>query len=160
MLLIVDLDATLVDCTERYKKAGPEPSRIDEGSYAKWLEKVQDAKSLSEDRPIPNSIELVSMLARSDEDCEVFFLTARGAEWEEVTYSWLLRHNVCNKATFGLIMRPDGNYQSSSDFKVSVIKKLLRSGSACVVIDDDPDGGLAPALKELGILHLQPTWCK
>jgi FMN phosphatase YigB (HAD superfamily) len=85
-IVIVDLDGTLADSTERLMEVGFRPGL----PASEW---PTDWGDCMKDKPIPVVIELVNNLY---ENYEIWIMTIRSKESN--TESWLEKHNVCYDA--------------------------------------------------------------
>jgi FMN phosphatase YigB (HAD superfamily) len=156
MIYFLDIDGTLADATERFKQAGPEPSRSNRKQYLKWLAAVQDEQRLANDEPVWAMLPLVEALAKSGGT--VFYLTSREEQYREVTKQWL-EDNMFPKAP--LIMRAADDWRSSGELKADAMRVILQASNLepcdAVLIDDDPRGDVQQAAHELGVCFLKAT---
>lgn len=154
MLVIVDIDATIADATKRLKVAGPEPDRNDKAAYLAWLDRVQNAKSLAADQPVPGMEELCAALSNFYK-CQLYYVTSREEKWRSVTWDWLRLYGFLGHS-MELLMRPNADWRSSGEFKEEVIKSLLtESKESVIVIDDDEKGDLEVVCKRNGWTFLK-----
>lgn len=154
--LFIDVDGTVADSYRRFLYAGPEPSRDDRALYMEWLGKVQDRDSLMMDEPVPMVVAMVEDLVSCG--WEPVFLTSREEHWRDVTENWLMDH-FNTDVPINLVMRPNGDWRSSGEFKGAVVAKYVKAFSAAIMIDDDPRGDIAEVMRHLGVVHLKPTNC-
>lgn len=154
-LLIVDLDGTVADWTERHQKAGPEPTRDDKKRYFKWLLSIQNPETLSQDLPVPQMRELLYQFTGT---YEIVYLTARDEQYREVSKQWLEGNSFPSGE---ILMRSPSDYRSSEEYKGDKIADLQRlfKPNLIMTLDDDPTGKCAAVYKKLGVLHLKPTFC-
>jgi hypothetical protein len=137
MIVLCDMDHTLSDAAWR------------DHLIPDWEAYYKEAHL---DQPIMPVIEMVNALARSDHS--VVVLTARGEKWRKVTHNWLIRHEV---QVDDVIMRPEGNYQSSPDLKTQLAQ--ARFGHAIgLVIDDRED--VCSAFRALGVPTLRTNYTR
>jgi hypothetical protein len=147
-LFIIDIDGTIAHAGRRFKEAGPEPSRDDKAVYDVWVRNVQNIKSLQEDQPIAGMAELVNSLHRAtafELGINIVYLTSREEKWRNVTEKWLEHNSYPLHKSYPLVplvMREDGDYKDSANFKESIIKFLssLYKSTNVVVLDDDEHG--------------------
>jgi hypothetical protein len=151
VLFVVDIDGTLADFGRRLVEAGPEPSRADKKVYADWVFKIQNEDTLLADKPVQGMKELIEELGRWN---EVVYLTGREEQWRKVTDTWLYENDFPG---YGLIMRPDDNYQETAQFKEDVIDDLIINyrPNSVVIIDDDQSGELEKMCKRRGWTFLK-----
>lgn len=137
-LLILDLDGTVAHGGRRFEKAGEEPNKEDRDQYMQWLERIQDDKSLLEDKPVSGMSELAHSFTRH---YDIVYLTSREQKYSSVTHQWLLKHGF---PLADIIMRPTGSFEDTADFKEGHIAALQGYGDYdnILVIDDDVTGEL------------------
>lgn len=119
MIVITDIDDVLSDSSWR-KELLPD-----------W--DAFHANSVN-DPPHPHLIELVNSLHRSG--CVIWALTGRPEKWRRITNDWMLKHHVM---VDNIVMRPDNNYQSSPEFKLSTILNMSTILNDQFIILDDRD---------------------
>ena len=136
-LFIIDIDGTVAHAGKRFREAGPEPSRNDPAVYAVWVNNVQNERSLREDMTVPGMVCMINSLNAGEN--QAVFLTSREEKWRKVTREWLTYRGFTHMP---LVMRPDGNYQESAEFKEDHIRFLkgLYEAANIVVLDDDEHG--------------------
>ncbi len=151
-LLILDIDGCIADATERFQRAGQEPSRENRTQYLQWLHNVQNETTLSMDKPVPgmlalaNSFELLGTIA---------YVTSREEKYREVTRRWLEQHQF--PSSHQLYMRGQDDWRSSGEMKEAIIKVLAVPYGAVVICDDDPRGDVQEAAQRNGWTFLKAT---
>lgn len=148
-LFAVDIDGTLADASRRFAQAGPEPSRSCKDSYLRWIDSVQDAKSLSEDKPVPGMLPLVWGLA---EVGNLLYLTSREQRWLDVTSSWLACHGFPQAR---IAMRAPNDWRDAGELKRSHISIYRKENQPVVILDDDPTGEIEAMAKAQGYTFLK-----
>jgi hypothetical protein len=142
VIVLCDMDHTLSDAAWR------------DHLIPDWEAYYQDAAA---DRPIWPVIKMVNALAESGHS--VVVLTARGEKWRKLTQNWLIRHDV---RVDDVVMRPEGNYQSSPDLKIFLAREKFGVGDRIcgveLVIDDRAD--VCAAFRALGVPTLQTTYAR
>lgn len=161
----VDLDGTLCDSYHRFLHAGPEPSRKDRSDYMVWLSNVQNHESLLADDPVLPMLAMMHALQK--QGWQIVFLTSREERWRDTTAKWL-KDNAALPKYAPLLMRPNGDWRSSGDLKGDVIMDVMEKWRKewpdeepedyFMILDDDPRGDIAEVMKQLGVVHLKPTY--
>jgi phosphoglycolate phosphatase-like HAD superfamily hydrolase len=147
-LYIFDIDGTLADCSRRYKKAGKEPSRKHKPTYDSWVARVQNARTLMSDKPVPGMIDFVKSVTFRR------YVTGREQKWSTYTHNWLYKNNF----PLGPVNhRSNGDYRSNAQYKEEVIQRLVRLHryTSVVVVDDDPKGDIEKMCKKNGYTFLK-----
>lgn len=155
-LLIVDIDGTIADSTQRYTEAGIEPNRTSSPKeHDEWLGRVQSTETLAKDTVVPMMQFLVTRL---NSTMDIAYLTARSDDHLKVTLEWLAKKGFPNA---DIIMRDSRDKRPTREYKHSAILDVTSRYKATKVItlDDDHSGEMAAVYKLLGILHLKPTFC-
>lgn len=164
-ILICDIDGVIADSTERMQAAGPEPSRSDKAAYSKWLMRLMSKPGLMNDEPILPTVEMIKALERSG--WQVIYLTSRAERWRDTTIAWL-REVAGLDAYAPLLMRGEGDWRSSAEFKADAIVKVMEkwedsfSGFGevaedwIVVWDDDCEDQLGKICLEMGVTFMKP----
>ncbi len=154
MLIVVDIDGTIADWSERHKQAGPEPDHRRKKTFLKWLTAIQDEKRLLADPQVPSMREILHSL-----NGHVVYLTARDERYRDTTLQWLEQERF---PTGELYMRSPNDWRSGAEYKADKITDLIRTirPTSTITFDDDPTGTCAKAYRRLGILHLKPTYCQ
>ena len=152
-LFIIDVDGTITNASERLKRAGKEPSKYNIDEYKAWLSAVQNRTTLLGDSPVPGMADLVWGLSTIG---QIAYVTAREEKWRGVTEEWMERNDFPMAI---LEMRPDDTYEETVQYKEDAILNLLEhySADSVVVIDDDPEGTLAPMYEDNGWTFLKAS---
>jgi hypothetical protein len=127
-LIFLDIDGTCADSSKRFLRAGHEP-KTRGPAYTKWLNKVQDRRSLLKDLPVRGMPELAMMMRDN-----LIYLTARSEIYREVTKQWLTE-NMFPEAQ--LLMRPKRNTEQAGELKERIILSIVDPEDDVIVIDDD-----------------------
>jgi hypothetical protein len=156
MIVVIDIDGTITNGERRFKTAGPEP-RGRGPKYWAWLNKVQTAKKLLADKPVPGMQQLVQRFSTlptaEQEPVFIFYLTGREDKYRAVTKQWLKANGFPNLL---LQMRPIGDNKPNGEFKEAVINLYnCFSGEPVLVIDDDYTGEIAKVCKKNGWTFLK-----
>jgi hypothetical protein len=152
-LFVFDIDATLADATERFAKAGKEPSRESQQEYLAWLERLQTRESLALDNPVAGMANLLHALwAGGGTLC---YVTGREECYRQVTLDWLLEHRF--PLTGPLFMRKPGDWGSVRQVKEPWIKyqQQVLQATSVIVVDDDPNGDVALMCQDNGWTFLK-----
>ena len=151
ILAIVDIDGTLADISARLSSAGDEPLRGNKKDFQNWLDKLQNAKILSEDSPIKGMQQLLHAIEGA---MRLVYLTGRSEQWRAVTEEWLDKHGFPAGA---LIMRHNNDWRPAVDYKEEMLVKLLNEHSpyTMITIDDDGSGDCSEMYQRLGCTHLK-----
>lgn len=150
ILFVFDIDGTITNASHRYRVAGAEPSRDDAEKYVAWLKAVQNDELLLADEPIAGMNHFADLVNAAS---QLVYLTSRETMWRKVTEQWLLKHNF---PLAPVVMRPDGCWLKSVDFKEIALSTLAETYKAqLIVIDDDLDGSLASVCKRRGWTFLK-----
>lgn len=150
MLFVLDIDATLASAARRIEAAGPEPSRTDKEAYESWVAAIQNEKSLLEDEAVPGMEELAKAMAAFG---RIVYVTSREEKWRLVTERWLFSLHGFPKAQ--VIMRPNGNWADSAEFKDVVIGAHKRPNENVLMIDDDEHHTIEAMCKRQGYTFLK-----
>lgn len=146
-----DLDGTIMDATERFKNAGPEPSRKNIKRYKAWVKRVQNEESLQTNLPVPGMLSFVKAVEKEN---GIYFLTSREERWRDVTEQWLANNGFPIGSP--IIMRPNDNWAETADYKEIAIKSQFSGGEdEIVVVDDDEKGTLEKVCKRNGWTFLK-----
>jgi hypothetical protein len=137
-IIFLDIDGTCANASKRFEKAGLEPKERGP-SYTKWLNRVQDRRSLLKDIPVRGMPELASMMKDS-----VIYLTARSEIYRAVTLQWL-SENMFPDAQ--LLMRPKRNKEQAGELKERIILSIVCPEDDVIVIDDDVNEDLEVVCK-------------
>ena len=148
MLFIIDIDGTVANGERRFKEAGPEPTREDKDRYFDWCRVINTG--IENDDPVPGMATLVRACA---ETARVVYLTSREERHREATVRWLRQHGF---PISQLIMRPNGSYAHTPDFKEASINAVkLDPEEMVVVIDDDEHGTIEAMCRRNGFTFLK-----
>lgn len=152
MLLIVDIDGTILCHRNRLEKAGPPPKKKNAKTMAPWL----DALFVPEDMVKDPAIEQIKFAIKSmcQNYAHMVYLTSRGDYLRKDTKDWIKNNNFPDRP---VIFRKAGDYRSSAEHKREEILKLMEKhrSESIIAIDDDTDGTASDMYKELGIIHLK-----
>lgn len=148
LYIFMDIDGTIADATERFKKAGAEPSRNDKEAYLKWVEAINTG--MEDDVPVGHMAELCKTIADTH---HFFYLTGREEKHRAVTVNWL--EEMSFPESWKVIMRPNGNWQEMAEFKENAIKTASFGATKIVVFDDDERGTLEKVCKRNGWIFLK-----
>lgn len=118
-IVLVDLEGTLSDCGHRIH-------HWQKQDYDTWNE------LFPQDKPRPEVIDLVVALA---EKYEIYIATAKPFEYYSDVDKWLKKHLPLQ--TVEILMRPDGNEQTSPDLKDSWVQALENEGKVIALAIDD-----------------------
>lgn len=150
LLVICDLDGTIVDISNRAAAAGREPSRTDKETYTDWVKVVtRDLANLPVNLGVLNA---VSAMYRGG--AEVVYLTSREESHRTASQTWLNKYGAPGGE---LVMRGYDDWRSTADFKGGALKGILatRGNVAAVAVDDDASEELTDVYLKLGISHLK-----
>lgn len=132
LLVVIDIDNTISDGTDRNTFAGPQPSLKDKEAYLSWVTAVNS--NMQYDEPVKGMRDFVRALAIGGAHC--VYLTNREEEHRGVTENWLCDNGF---PEFKVLMRETGSYTESAQYKGEVIHNLIEvfGFEAVVVLDDD-----------------------
>lgn len=155
MLVVVDIDLTLADCSKRIKKAGNPPARSDSKEFEKWLKKLQQPKDMLKDPAVPGMYELVNSIRGQLSPVRLVYLTSRERSYYDVTKEWLDRNGFLEGP---VIMRETGDPATYHGFKEEVLKRLSKeaNGHNIIVFDDHPE--MSEVCQRHGWVHLMPRF--
>jgi hypothetical protein len=139
MVAVVDIDGVLADVRHRLHHVTGRPK-----DWPAFFAGAADDGLLAEGE------RTVRALA---EVYEVVYLSGRPEHLRGVTEAWFRTHRL---PPGRLVLRPDGDFRPSRIFKVEELRRLARSRSVVVLVDDD-DRVLAAA-REAGFDVLPATW--
>lgn len=146
-LVVLDIDGTIADATERFEAAGPEPERSNKEEYLSWLDRIQDHGRLAADRKVPGMVDLAAAIGSSP--CtKLIYLTSREEKYRTTTHKWLVHHRFPNAT---LYMRPTDDWRSGAQLKEDFINIVLSNEDvwmSVVVIDDDQNGEIEKICKK------------
>lgn len=137
---LVDIDRTIFDDQWRDPMIGS----------ATWDEYHAAAV---DDKPVPETVQLIRDLHKAGNT--MIGLTSRPDKWRKMTMEQLIKHDV---PLDDLIMRPEGNFQTSPDLKLSLAQQALGNEiikhRVAFIIDDRED--VIAAFKAIGLsaLHI------
>jgi hypothetical protein len=148
---IVDLDGTLCDIRERVHFAHAARQEADPVQRAVWWDKfhsfcLNDA---------PHVAEVTLMLAWQQAGGRMAFLTGRTDRYRDRTQRWLTTQGLPQTP---LIMRDNGNYQHTTDYKakkLEVIKSIIGPEGVIAFVLEDNDK-LVAMWRQMGYTCLQP----
>ena len=84
---------------------------------------------------------------------DVVYLSGRPERLRGVTESWFRRHGLPDGP---LLLRREGDFRPSRDFKVEALEELARTRAVVVLVDDDER--VLAAAREAGFDVLPATW--
>jgi hypothetical protein len=121
-IVLVDLEGTLTNCEHRIKS-------WEVGDFDTWNE------GLHLDKPKLNVLDLVLELS---DHCKIFIATAKPYKYYDDVYNWLRKHLPFEPDM--VLMRPDGNEDTSPILKGLWVDKLREEGhTIALAIDDRTD---------------------
>lgn len=152
MLVVVDIDGTIADWTERASKAGHQPNRENQHEFQEWLNRLQSDEELIKDSPVPAMQLLLNSLYYVGD--RIVYLTGRCAKYYDVTSKWLVRNNF---PTGMLLMRENNDWRSAKDYKAYQIAQITEICGRMpdLVIDDDHENDCSTMYRSSGICHLK-----
>jgi len=136
LLVVIDIDNTISDGTDRNTFAGPQPLLKDKEAYLSWVTAVNS--NMQYDEPVRGMGDFVRALSYGGAHC--VYLTNREEEHREVTEQWLYGNGF---PQLKLFMRETGSYSESARYKGEVIHNLIEvfGFDSVVVLDDDSSMG-------------------
>ena len=137
MMIIVDIDGTLADCTHRLHHVKSLPQHWDL-FYA----------GMSDDKPIQPVIRIVKDLWRSS---SIFMLTGRPEKYRQATEAWLRKYYV---PYHRLYMRADSDFSPSPVFKLAVVNYLRESDGIEIDLAIEDEQSIADIFAANGITTL------
>lgn len=150
LLVVVDIDGTISDATDRFRVAGPAPDMdVSLQAYLSWVDTVNS--NMVHDEPVAGMSSLLRSLYHSQ--AHVVYLTNREEKHREATEDWL----ICNGfPLYQLLMRETGSYSEAVQYKGTVIKNLkdVFGFTEVIVIDDDESGKIEQLCKKQGYTFL------
>ncbi|MYQ44166.1 hypothetical protein GTW40_03655 [Streptomyces sp. SID4985] len=117
---VFDLDNTLAATAHRQRFLERSPRDWDGFFAAAWA-----------DPPLAEGIALV---LRSARDCEIVYLTGRPERCRADTVDWLAAHGLPEGTVH---MRRDGDRRPARVTKLEILRRLARSRTVRVLVDDD-----------------------
>lgn len=148
MLLVVDIDCTIADGTERVKKAGPEPDRSDKEAYKKWVDTVNTG--IENDPIVPGMPQLVKSIY---DQCKIVYLTSREEHLRRATKQWLIENKFPQNCP--LLMRPNNCWMGGAELKEMAIQLIRQGETEVIVLDDDEHGTIEEMCKRNGFTFLK-----
>ena len=129
MLLVIDIDGTIADDSERNKRHIAKYGKSwDVSNVSEYMQGCEN------DGVIWNGIHAINRLI--ERGYMICFLTARSQEFREQTMQWL--EQFFNRMDFSLIMRP---YDNKSDIRIFKHEKLVKiknnTGRNIILIDNE-----------------------
>lgn len=125
-VVIVDLDGTVFDVSERYEMASEEHNP----KSPKFWDSFMDTSKVKHDKPIKNTAFFLSTLKQAG--AKIIYLSGRRATLSKETRRLLDKHGYPQGK---LILRPKGN--NTVDFKVDQILRLRTTNNVKVYIGDE-----------------------
>lgn len=138
MLFILDLDGTCADGTDRFKKAGPEPSRDDRIKYKAWVDTIN--ADMEFDKAVPG---MATLAAALHEQSRLIYLTSREEQHRKTTEDWLLNNGF---PTAQVVMRPPSCWVATDDLKEIAIAAVKQFPNEPVLVIDDDESGIIEAM--------------
>lgn len=119
-LAVLDIDGVLADVRHRLRHVQRRPKDWDAFFAA-----------APDDAPLPEGLaRATDLAARSD----VVYLTGRPERCRQDTETWLAAHGFPQA---DVLMRPDTDRRPARLFKLDEVRRLARSASVDVIVDDD-----------------------
>lgn len=125
-VIIVDIDGTIFDTSERYELASAEHNP----KSPKFWDAFMDTSKIKHDKPIKNTAYFLSSLKHAG--AKIIYLSGRRATLSKETRRLLDDHGYPQGK---LILRPKGD--NTVDFKVDQIMKLKKTNNVKVYIGDE-----------------------
>jgi len=148
-IIIVDIDGTISDTAHRNKYL--------EGKDKDWKSFFENMK---DDKPLDSFFEMIQGVINNaviNENCEVAFVTGRPENYRTATNQWLLSHEI-GFPNMHLIMRPEGNFDPSYEFKQSVLKDQLKDYKIVLAIDDNHKDCEMYRRNRIAVLQVLPPY--
>ncbi len=136
MHLIVDIDGTLFDNTQRLHLVPKDPSHTEN-----W---TPFNKACEDDAPIPHIINQVCKLFEMDQLSQprLDFLTSRGADALPETHRQLSKYFDMHRGNINLYMRAMDCYLPPADYKYGMLRLMFKQGISqikpVILFDDHP----------------------
>ena len=143
-ILLVDIDGTIADCSERAKK------------YLNQNPPDWDAfyESCTDDKPIESIIELVENLSTY---YDIVFCSGRRESIRKKTEEWMERHLVhVTYQPLHMLFRKDGDKRNDTIVKPELLNALLKEHpeyNICYILEDR--NSMVAKWRELGYICLQ-----
>lgn len=138
-LAVLDIDGVLADVRYRLHHLEREPKN--------WSAFFAAAPG---DALLPEGAAVAARLAL---DHEVVYLTGRPERCRRDTVAWLSRHGLPEGR---LLMRADEDRRPARQTKLAHLRRLARTGTVAVLVDDDPD--VVTAATRAGVPTLLADW--
>jgi hypothetical protein len=137
---VFDIDGVLADVRHRLHHVQQKPKNWD------LFFREMDA-----DAPLDVGISLVHEQVAAG--CDIAYLTGRNETYRSMTTTWLADQGL---PTGTLLMRPDHDRRPARMYKPEALRKLARTGSIEIVVDDDL--AVIDVLRAQGYSVLHATW--
>ncbi|HVF03403.1 MAG TPA: hypothetical protein VNA20_01045 [Frankiaceae bacterium] len=138
-LAVVDIDGVVADVRHRLHHIESRPKD--------WPAFFAAADA---DPPLAEGVARVQAL---QDDHDVVYLTGRPDSLRRTTEEWLARHGIAGTK---LVMRRRGDYRPARVTKAEELRRLARTRTVAVVVDDDPE--VCDALRAAGWPVEQAEW--
>lgn len=136
MILVLDIDNTIADCSHRLHL-------IKDGKSVEDLRRFMAVEEVAKDLPFPKAQEALNLIRH--QISQLIIVTGRNEYLREVTENWLKEHFLLDSKDYILIMRPTGELSPATEHKIGRLEKVLSTlydeyypMLPVVAIDDDP----------------------
>jgi hypothetical protein len=136
---VLDIDGVLADVRHRLHHLARRPKDWDAFFAA-----------ASGDPALPEGFAVARTLA---EQHRVVYLSGRPERLRQVTSHWLADHDA---PPGRLLLRRDGDHRPARQVKLAALRRLGRSATVAVVVDDDP--AVCVAVEQAGFPVFRATW--
>jgi hypothetical protein len=121
LLAVIDIDGVVADVRHRLRHVTDRPK-----DWRAFFAGAADDPLLTEGE------ETVRRLA---EVYDIVYLSGRPERLRAVTEQWFRQHGLPRGP---LMLRPSGDYRPARFFKVEALRRLARTSTVVVLVDDDP----------------------
>ena len=131
MILVLDIDNTLADCSHRVHLLKDSKSVED-------LRNFMAVEEVTKDSPFPKAQEALKLILPIID--KLYVVTGRNEYLREITQEWLKKHFGLSPTAYTLIMRPTGELSHATDHKIGRLSEVLFKfyNKSILFIDDDP----------------------
>lgn len=159
MIVFIDIDGTIADCSERQKFIMTPGQKKDWDSFHR-------PDLVAADPPINAARQALDAIFEASELYTPIIMTGRPARLRNITEGWLAKNfNIDTTPSVGcldatpLLMRPDRDYSSSVEYKRRQIGETLECYANDIVMFIDDDLRNKEMYLEFGIfLHAPACW--
>lgn len=116
MILVLDIDNTLADCSHRVHL-------LKDGKNVEDLKKFMAVEEVAKDPPFPKAQEALKKIL--PQCTHLFVVTGRNEYLRETTEKWLEEHFSLKTSKYNLIMRPTGELSHATEHKVNRLNLAL-----------------------------------